>query len=59
MPNMNLGFEEMVFIFCGQHPLLVTRIEVRDLGPKGPLVYKYMLADLIAILPMTTRGLVL
>ena len=28
----------MGFIFCGNHPLLLTRIHVSDLGPMGPLV---------------------
>ena len=28
----------MVFIFCGKHPLLVTRIQVSNSGAKGPLV---------------------
>ena len=30
-----LGVEEMGFIFCGQHPLLVTRTQVSDPGPIG------------------------
>ena len=29
---------EMGFIFCGQHPLLVTRSQMSDPGPMGPLV---------------------
>ena len=36
---MDLGVGEMGFIFCGTHPLLMTRIEVSNPGPKGPLVY--------------------
>ena len=36
--KMDLGVGEMGFIFCGYHPLLVTRIQVNDPGPMGPLV---------------------
>ena len=33
------------FIFRGKHPLLVTRIQVSDPGPKDPLVFqKYAIA---------------
>ena len=28
----------MGFIFCGKHPLLLTRIQVSDSGHMGPLV---------------------
>ena len=35
---MDLGVGEMGFIFCGKHPLLVTRTQVSDPGPMGPLV---------------------
>ena len=38
---MDIGVEEMGFIFHGKHPLLMTRIQVRDPGPKGPLVSSY------------------
>ena len=33
---MDLHVGDMGFIFCGKHPLLITRIQVIDLGPKGP-----------------------
>ena len=29
----------MGFIFCGKHYLLLTRIQVSDRGPMGPLVF--------------------
>ena len=29
---------EMGFIFCGKHSLLMTRIQMSDQRPKGPLV---------------------
>ena len=35
---MDLHVGDMDFIFCGKHPLLITRIQVSDLGPKGPLL---------------------
>ena len=35
---MDLGVGEMGFIYCGKHPLLVTRTLVRDPGPMDPLV---------------------
>ena len=28
----------LTFIFCGKHPLLLKRIQVRDPGPTGPPV---------------------
>ena len=36
---MDLGIGEMGFIFCGKHPLLKIRIQVGDLGSKGPLIF--------------------
>ena len=33
---MDLSVGEMGFIFCGKHPLLVTRTQVSDPGPMGP-----------------------
>ena len=38
--DVHVGVGEMGFIFCGKHPLLVTRTKVSDPGPKGPLVSK-------------------
>ena len=35
---MDLDVVEMGFIFCGNHPLLMTKIQVSDAGPKGSLV---------------------
>ena len=35
---MDLGVGEMGFILCGKHPLLMSRIQVSDTGPKDPLV---------------------
>ena len=32
-----LGVGKIGFIFCGKHPLLVTRIQVSNAGPMGPL----------------------
>ena len=29
----------MIFIFCGKHPLLLTKIQVSDTGLLDPLVY--------------------
>ena len=36
---------EMGFIFCGKHPLLVTKTEVTvsDPGPRGPLIFSFCL----------------
>ena len=31
-----LSVGEMGFIFCGKHPLLMTRIRVSDPEPQGP-----------------------
>ena len=36
--KMNLGVEEMGFIFCGKHPLLMTRTQVRDPRHMDPIV---------------------
>ena len=35
---MKKGVGKMGFIFCGRHPLLVTRTQVRDPWPMGHLV---------------------
>ena len=32
------GLKRMGFIFCGKHPLLMTRIQVSDPEPMDPLV---------------------
>ena len=37
--NMDLGVAEMGFIFCGNHPLHMTRTGVNDPGPMGPLIH--------------------
>ena len=37
--NMDLGVAEMGFLFCGKHPLLMTRTQVSDPGPMGPLIH--------------------
>ena len=37
--QMELGVVEMRLIFCGKHPLLVTRTQVSDPGTMGHLVY--------------------
>ena len=37
--NMDLGVAEMGFIFCGKHPLLMTRTGLSDPGPMGPLIH--------------------
>ena len=42
---MDLGVGEMGFIFCGKHPLLITRIQVSDPGPKGLLFIVANIAD--------------
>ena len=34
---MDIGVGEMAFIFCGKHPLLVTRTQVSDPGTKSHL----------------------
>ena len=39
IPKMDFGVEEMGFVFCGKHPVLVTRTQVSDPGPIGPLVF--------------------
>ena len=36
---MDLDVGEIGFIFNGEHPLLVTRTQVSDPGPMGPLVF--------------------
>ena len=36
---MDLGVGEMGLTFCGKHPLLMTRTQVSNPGPMGPLVY--------------------
>ena len=41
--KMDLGFGEMGSIFCGKHPPLVTRTQVSDPGPMGPLVVVFLL----------------
>ena len=33
-----LSVGEMGFLFCGKHPLFMTRTQVSDPGHKGPLV---------------------
>ena len=45
---MDLGVGEMGFIFCGQHPPLVTRTRVSDPGHMGPLVKLVWFAKLIS-----------
>ena len=35
--NIDLSVAEMGFILCGKYPLLMTRTEVSDPGPMGPL----------------------
>ena len=37
--DLVLGVGEMGFIFCGKHPLLLIRIQVRNPGPNVPLVF--------------------
>ena len=41
IPKMDLGVGEIEFIFCGKHPLLVTRksTQVRNPEHMGPLVF--------------------
>ena len=39
---MDLGVEEIGFIFCGKRPLLLTRTQVGDPGPVYPLVFSYI-----------------
>ena len=41
IPKMDLGVGEMTFIFCGKHPLIMTRIQVCDPEPKYPLVVTF------------------
>ena len=36
-----LKYWRMIFIFCGKHPILMTRMQVSDLGPMCPLVYSF------------------
>ena len=52
--QMELGVVEMRLIFCGKHPLLVTRTQVSDPGTMGHLVYLlncvFLLIDLKLIL---------
>ena len=40
---MDLSVREMRLIFCGKHPFLMTRIQVSDTGPKGPLAVVFCL----------------
>ena len=37
---MDLGAGEIGFIFCGKHPLIMTKIQVSYRGPNGPLFEK-------------------
>ena len=51
IPKMDLGVVEMGFIFCGKHPLLVTRTQMRDQGPSclkftGSNVYNKLAASI-------------
>ena len=41
---MDLIVGEMGFIFCGKHPLLVTKAEVTvsNPGPMGPLIFSIL-----------------
>ena len=38
IPKMDLYCWRMGFIFYGKHPFFVTRMQVSDAVPKGPLV---------------------
>ena len=38
IPKMDFRVKEMGFIFCGKHPLLMTRTQVNEPGPMGTLV---------------------
>ena len=38
IPKMDLGSEEIGFIFCDKHPLHVTGIQVSDPGPRALLL---------------------
>ena len=40
----------MGFIFCGKQPLLVTRTQVSDPGPKGPPVSKERVKNIFIFL---------
>ena len=45
IPKMNIGVGEIGLIFCGKHPLFVTRTKVSDPGPTGPLVLYYSIIN--------------
>ena len=40
--QMNSGVREMGYIFCGKHPHLMTRTQMSNSGPIGPLVNTYI-----------------
>ena len=52
---MDLSVGEMGFIFCGKHPLLVSRTQVSDPGPNDPLVSKieYLICFLLLTIDVT------
>ena len=55
---MDLGVGEMGFIFCGKHPLLVTRTQVSDPEPMGHLVCVFIILAQTAIVISVCYGVV-